>query len=115
MELGIALPQFGRYASPAAIKTIATAAERLGYDTVWVQERLLRPTHPKQPYGGITPWPEFYKTVFDPIETLTYSAALTSRIRLGTSVINAPFHSPIILAKRLATLDQLSGGRLMVG
>jgi alkanesulfonate monooxygenase SsuD/methylene tetrahydromethanopterin reductase-like flavin-dependent oxidoreductase (luciferase family) len=54
-------------------------------------------------------------TVYDPVETLTYVAALTSRITLGTSVLDALFQSPVILARRLATLDRFSGGRLIAG
>jgi alkanesulfonate monooxygenase SsuD/methylene tetrahydromethanopterin reductase-like flavin-dependent oxidoreductase (luciferase family) len=53
--------------------------------------------------------------VFDPVETLTYVAAHTRRVRLGTSVIDALFHVPVVLARRLATLDHFSGGRLDVG
>ncbi|WP_241563781.1 LLM class flavin-dependent oxidoreductase [Nonomuraea polychroma] len=52
--------------------------------------------------------------VYDPLETLAYVAAKTSTIRLGTSVVDALFHSPVVLAKRLATLDRLSGGRAMI-
>src|SRR6266568_8598201 len=107
MKLGINLPQFGRYASPEAIAQVAQEAERLGCAAVWVQERLLRPSHPRQPYGGfMDPWPESYRVVFDPIETLTYAAALTQRIRLGTSAIDALYHSPVVLGRWLATLDR---------
>jgi probable F420-dependent oxidoreductase len=59
--------------------------------------------------------PRVYSTVFDPLETLTYVAAITKRIQLGTSAILALFHPPVVLARRLATLDQLSGGRLIAG
>jgi alkanesulfonate monooxygenase SsuD/methylene tetrahydromethanopterin reductase-like flavin-dependent oxidoreductase (luciferase family) len=72
MKLGINLPQFGRYASPEDIAQVAQEAERLGCEAVWVQERLLRPSHPRQPYAGfMDPWPENYRVVFDPIGTLT--------------------------------------------
>lgn len=115
MKLGINLPQFGAYASPENIANVAQQAERLGCDAVWVQERLLRPTNPRQPYGAMMPWPEAYRVVYDPIETLTYAGAMTKRIRLGTSVLDALFHSPVVLGRRLATLDRLSGGRLIAG
>src|ERR671939_89000 len=65
--------------------------------------------------GPVMEAPEDFATVYDPIETLTYVAARTSRISLGTSVLDALFQSPVILARRLATLDRLSGGRLVVG
>jgi probable F420-dependent oxidoreductase len=116
MKLGINLPQFGSHASPQAITRVAQGAERLGCEGLWVQERLLRPVRPRQPYGGMMiPWPEAYRVVFDPIEALTYAAAVTQRIKLGTSVIDALFHTPVVLGRRLASLDQLSRGRLVVG
>ena len=116
MKIGINLPQFGANASPQAIKQVAQEAERLGCEGLWVQERLLRPTQPRQAYAGfMMPWPEAYRIVFDPIETLTYAAAATQRIKLGTSVIDALFHTPVVLGRRLASLDQFSGGRLVIG
>lgn len=115
MKIGIGLPQIGKHASPANIKTVAQEADRMGLESVWVLERLLRPTHPLQPYAGMDPWPESFRTVFDPIETLTYAAAVTQRVKLGTSVVDALYHSPVTMGKRLATLDQLSGGRLIAG
>lgn len=117
MDLGIALPQWGPHASPQAISRVAREAEQLGYASLWVQERLLRPVNPVTGYGGVPgwAWPEPYKTVYDPIETLTYVAAQTQRIKLGTSVLDAPYHPPIVMAKRLASLDQFSSGRLIVG
>ncbi|HZT06990.1 MAG TPA: TIGR03619 family F420-dependent LLM class oxidoreductase [Chloroflexota bacterium] len=117
MDIGIALPQWGRHASPEAISRVAREAERLGYASVWVQERLLRPTHPRSGYGGVpgAPWPEPYRIVYDPIETLSYVASQTTRLKLGTSVLDALFHVPVVLARRLATLDRFSGGRVVVG
>jgi probable F420-dependent oxidoreductase len=95
----------------------AQQAEALGYDSLWVTERLLYPVNPRTPYPA-TPdgsLPEVYKSVLDPVETLTFAAAHTSRIALGTSVLDIPFYNPVILARRLTTLDVLSGGRLRVG
>ena len=116
MDFGFALPQTGIHASPEAIVQAAQTAERLGYRTVWVLERLLRPLHPRGA-GGLPgrPMPESYAVAYDPIETLTYVAARTDRIRLGTSILVAPFHVPVLLAKRLATLDRFSGGRAVAG
>ena len=117
MDIGIALPQFGRHASREAIVRVAQEAERMGYTSLWVQERLLRAINPRTPYAGIPgrAWPEAYRLVYDPIETLTFAAAHTQRIKLGTSVIDALFHTPVTVARRLATLDQLSGGRVIAG
>jgi probable F420-dependent oxidoreductase len=117
LKLGLALPQIGSIASADAIHTVAKRAEELGYDSLWVLERTLAPVNPIIPYPA-TPdgkLPDEYKTVFDPIDTLTFAAAVTSRIRLGTSVIVLSNHYPLLLARRLATLDVLSGGRLICG
>ena len=59
--------------------------------------------------------PDYFKSMYDPLETLSYIAPKTERIKLGTSVINALFHVPVVLARRFATLDQLSQGRVIAG
>src|SRR3989442_6095443 len=114
VAFGIGLPDSGRHASPEAIARVATEAERLGFVSLWMQDRLLLPTSPRDQYGGGT-WPESHATVYDPIEALTYAAAKTRRIKLGTSVIDALFYVPVILARRFATLDRLSRGRGLGG
>jgi probable F420-dependent oxidoreductase len=93
--------------------TVARAAEHLDFAGLWTFERLLRPVGPngQDPYG----LPDHNASVYDPLETLTWVAAHTERIRLGTIVMDSLFQTPIVLAKRLATLDRLSGGRLSVG
>jgi probable F420-dependent oxidoreductase len=116
MELGISLPTSGRLATPAHIARIAQEAERLGYAALWTYERLLRPLADVPQMGGPPrPVPEAYRLVYEPLETLSYVAALTERIKLGTSVVDALFHPPVVLARRYATLDQLSGGRVIAG
>jgi probable F420-dependent oxidoreductase len=117
MRLGFNIPQIGPAAGPEAIIRVAKRAEELGYDSVWVTERLLYPIKPQTPYpvtadGSL---PEVFKTILDPLESLTYVAAHTSRIALGTSVLDMPYYNPVMLARRLTTLDVLSGGRLRVG
>ena len=118
MKLGVHLPLSGRGASPASISAVAVEAERIGLDSVWSWERLLRPTVPIAmggPGGPVMDAPEDFATVYDPLETLAYVAARTSRITLGTSVLDTLFQSPVVLARRLATLDRLCEGRLVVG
>ncbi len=117
MKIGIGLPNSGKLASPQAIVRVAQEAERLGYDSVWVYEHLLRPLRPVVGAigGAPTMQPELYSSTYDPLETLAYVAARTERIKLGTSVINALLHPPLILARRFATLDQLSNGRVIAG
>ena len=117
MRLGYALPQVGAIAGPDAVTQVARAAEAQGFDTVWTLDRLLWPEQPQAPYPA-TPdghLPEAYQRTMDPIETLTFVAARTETIGLGTSVLNIPFYQPVMLARRIATLDILSGGRVRLG
>lgn len=117
MKVGVSLPQLGPQASAENLIKSARRAEELGYDSVWVLERLLWPLNPKEPYPPAPDGrlPEAYQSVLDPIETLTFVAAHTNKVQLGTSVMVLPYHSPIQLARRIATLDVLSGGRALVG
>jgi probable F420-dependent oxidoreductase len=116
MEISIALPHTGKFASPKTIAYAAQEAERQGYAAVWVLERLLRPVNPHPSSERSSPtMPESYANVYDPLETLAYVAAKTERIKLGTSIIDVLFHVPAILARRFATLDRLSGGRVIAG
>ena len=104
----------GTAANADTIAKVASRAEELQYDSLWVTERLLYPTNPKTSYYG-GPLPEPYKRVFDPLGVLTFAAAHTKRVTLGTSVLDIPFYNPVLLARQLTTLDVLSGGRLRVG
>lgn len=117
MKLGIMLPTSGVHASPANITTIAQAAERIGYDSLWTYERLLRPMAKifPGPDGEMERIPEIYRVTYEPLQTLSHVAALTSRIALGTNIVNPLFHRPVTLARRYATLDQFSGGRVVAG
>ncbi|GCE30067.1 LLM class F420-dependent oxidoreductase [Dictyobacter alpinus] len=117
MKLGFGLPHGGHSVSPHNIVLIAQEAERLGFDSVWTYEHLLRPTRPIPGVLGGEPMLQshLYGTCYDPLETLTYVAAKTERVKLGTGIVNALFHPPVVLAKRFATLDQLSGGRAIAG
>jgi probable F420-dependent oxidoreductase len=118
MQIGIGLPASGNFASADAIIKIARRAEELDYAAVWTFERVLRTTA-NVPVPGregvVAPLPEVYKNVFDSLDTLAFVAAHTHKIKLGTSVVDALFQSPPQLAKRFATLDQLSNGRVIVG
>lgn len=116
MRLGFALPQIGPWAGPDMVTRVARRAEELGLDSLWVLDRLLYPVAPKAPYPvGDGSLPEVYKTSLDPLDTLTFVAGQTSRIALGTSILNLPWYNPVLLARRLTTLDVLSKGRLRVG
>jgi len=116
MRYGFALPQIGSQAGPEAVATVAKRAEELGYDSLWVLDRILWPVNPRAPYPiGDGSLPIQYKSVLDPVETLTFAAARTRRIALATGVLNIPWYNPVLLARRLTTLDVLSGGRLRAG
>jgi probable F420-dependent oxidoreductase len=117
MKLGFALPTAGAWATPENQIRVARRAEELGYHSLWVFQRLLYALAPKNEYPPAPGprWPTPFESVLDPIVTLAYVAAATTRIRLGTSVLIMPFYAPAVLAKQLATLDVLSGGRLDVG
>ena len=117
MKIGVSVPNIGPVATPEAVKIVAQKAEALGYNSLWTVERLLWPVKPKLPYPA-TPdgsLPEPYKYNLDPLDALTFAAAVTSKIRLGTSVLDIPYYNPILLARRLSTIDVLSKGRLNVG
>lgn len=117
MQFGFVLPHIGSAANTRAILQAAQRAEALGFDSLWVTDRLLWPLHPSTPYPG-TPdgrLPMAYQTVYDPLAVLIFVAARTQRVRLGTSVLVAPYRNPVIMAKMGATLDSLSGGRFIFG
>ena len=105
MQVGIHLPQFGRAANPDAITRAARAAESLGFADVWVSDHVAVPAAQDYP----SPY------LFDPLLTLTWAAAATDRVGLGTSVLVVPQHNALALANSLASLDALSSGRLTVG
>jgi len=117
MKVGMFLPQVGEYATKENILYVAREAEKEGIDSVWVLDRLLWPLNPQTPYAarpdGILPVE--FQNVFDPLTILTYVAGVTKRILLGTSIIDMLFESPVLLAKRFATLDILSDGRTIAG
>jgi probable F420-dependent oxidoreductase len=116
MRLGFALPQIGSATGPDNLVTVAQRAEDLGFDSLWVLDRILFPVNPRAPYpAGDGSLPVKYKHTLDPLETLTFAAAHTRRIALGTSVLDLPWYNPVLLARRLTTLDVPSGGRLRVG
>ena len=106
MRIGIHLPQFGRAISIGGIQRAATQAEALGFDDVWVSDHLVVPAD--QSYPG--PY------LYDPLMALAFAGAVTTRVGLGTSVLVATqYPSPLAVANSLASLDYLSGGRLIAG
>jgi len=119
MKLGI-LPTFDRRTTldPDFVTSFAQMAEEGGCDSIWAVEHVVvaERYEPLYPYSSDGRMPAGPDTVMpDPLEWLSYVAAVTSRLRLGTSVVVASEHSAAILAKRVATLDALSRGRVLLG
>lgn len=117
MRIGLALCQYGPFTRREAILEVARAAEALGFDSLWTGDRILDPAEPRDRYPGSTDgrMPERMRTFLDPLAVLTAAAAVTERLRLGTSTLNAPWYSPVLLARALTSLDVISDGRLDVG
>ena len=107
MKIGICLPNNWGVEDVQSIFRIATRAEDLGFDSVWVSEHVFNVSYVFNRIGS--------RPYYDPMTILSYVAAITKRVRLGTSVLVLPYHNPIRLAKTAATLDVMSGGRLMLG
>jgi probable F420-dependent oxidoreductase len=117
MRIGFSLPFGGALATVDNFAAVAARAELLDYHTLYTGDRLLYAIHPQNPYGG-TPdgkWPDVFRRVLDPLDVLTFVAAQTERISLGTSVLDMPYYNPLMLARRLTTIDYLSNGRLCAG
>ncbi len=117
MHFGIALPHIGPIASPEAIIKVAQKAEILGFDSVWALDRLLWPLKPTSKYPGNLrgQLPTVMQNTYEPFTVLTFVAARTQKVLIGTSVLVAAYRSPVVVAKMGATLDVLSGGRFILG
>ncbi len=119
MKFIIGVPIGGPTYSPADIGTIARRADELGFDAINGSERLIMPRHieSKYPYGpkGDIPGVGTLQNTLEILSVMAFVAGQTSQIRLMPSVIVLPYRNPILAAKILATIDQLSNGRLVVG
>jgi probable F420-dependent oxidoreductase len=105
VHFGVILPNYGSGATPEAIRRTAALAEELDFDSVWTTEHIIVGPEGVDPYGR----------VYDPLVTLGWIAGWTERVALGTSIVLVPLHNPMHLAKQVATLQELSGGRLHLG
>jgi probable F420-dependent oxidoreductase len=104
MKFGVCVPNYGETSSVEAMRTIALEAEKLGYSSVWTTDHILMP-----PQSG-TP----YERILETITSLAYLAAMTSTVQLGISSLIVAMRNPVVAAKQLATVDQLSGGRVIL-
>lgn len=113
--VGLTLPQLGPVVSTSLLRDFAQQAEGMGFDHLWVQDHFLYSLGTESDYAGsAAAQPEVYKSVWAPTEVLAAVAGWTERIKLGTSILVGGNHWPAPLAARLATVDQLAGGRLDV-
>lgn len=107
MKLGYSLPSNQGFEDVGEIVRLAVLAEELGFDGVWASEHLFHASYIAERLGDLP--------YYEPLTVLTAVSAATSRVRLGTTVLVLPWHDPPRLAKTVATLDQLSGGRVDLG
>ncbi|EIV91972.1 LLM class F420-dependent oxidoreductase [Frankia sp. QA3] len=119
MKWGIVFASTG-FPDPEDAVALAVAAEQAGFESLWAPEHVVQSRRPDAtPYRGVTNGSMDRLSrrggMPDPLIWLTYVAAVTTRIRFGTGVLILPEHQPTVLAKTAATLDHLSGGRLMLG
>ena len=105
MRYGVAIPHANHFATPDAIRAMARAIEDLGFDSIWVSDHVIVPT-------GSGYIPEFMD---EPLAVLSFLAAETRHVTIGTSVLIVPYRDPVFTAKFLSTVDYLSNGRLVVG
>jgi probable F420-dependent oxidoreductase len=104
MKFGVCIPNYGETLSVDGMCTVAVEAERLGYESIWTTDHILMP-----PQSG-TP----YEKMLESITSLAFLAAHTNRVKLGVSSLIMAMRNPVVVAKQLATIDQLSGGRLLL-
>lgn len=104
MKLGACIPNYGETCSREALLTIAKEAERSGYDSVWATDHILMSKNSGTPY----------ERIFDSLASLSYLAGKTDNVKLGVSSLVIPMRNPVIVAKQLATIDNLSNGRLIL-
>ena len=117
MRLGLRLPQRLGVDLQHDVVEAARTAEAAGYASLWTYERLLFPQTPAESYAELpnVPWPAHSRQAADPLAVLTAAAVATEQVRLGIAVLVAALHTPVQLAKALATIDQISGGRMIAG
>lgn len=106
MKFGVHLPHYGMPVTLDDLRAVAQDAEAMGYDSVWVSDHIVTPEHLQPSFGA---------TFFDAFVVLSHVSALTQRVKLGTTVLVVPYRNPLVSAKMIATLDSLSGGRVILG
>jgi probable F420-dependent oxidoreductase len=106
VRVGVVLPTYRLLASAGNIKRAAQLSESLGFDSVWVTDHVVVPAANVDTFGA---------TFFEAVTTMAYVAGITSRVQIGAAILIVPYRHPLLLAKMLASADQLSGGRVIAG
>jgi probable F420-dependent oxidoreductase len=118
MQIGCHLPVYGPAATREALTLFARRAEALGYDSLWVSDHVVIPytIRSRYPYNATGDFPLSPETDFlEPLTVMALVAGVTSKIRLGTSVLVLPHRHPVLTAKILATIDHVAPGRVILG
>ena len=106
MQFGVCLPQYGRDVSFVDVQAVSTDAEALGFHSVWASDHIITPEHMHRNIGPV---------FFDAFVVLSHVSAITTRVKLGTTVMVTPYRNPLVAAKLISSLDALSGGRVILG
>ncbi len=104
MKFGVCIPNYGENLSVDGLRTVALEAERMGYDSVWTTDHILMTAQSGTPY----------ERIFESITSLAYLAPITSTVKLGISSLIVAMRNPAVVVKQLATIDNFSGGRVML-
>ena len=105
VQFGVTIPHFGRNAQPRMVEQVAREAEAMGFESVWASDHVIVP-------AGESYIPHYF---YDPLVVMTAAAAVTQSIEIGVSVLVIPYRDPVVTAKMLATMDQMSRGRMILG
>jgi probable F420-dependent oxidoreductase len=106
MRFGVTVPNYRKLASPENLVHVARRSEELGFDSLWVTDHVVI----AEPYREV-----FGTTMYDPLSVMAFLAAHTQRVELGSAILVIPYRNPVVVAKQLATIDNLSGGRVVLG
>jgi len=106
VKIGVVLPTYRRLASADNIARAARTCESLGFDSVWVTDHIVVPSNSLESFG-----PEFYEAG----AVMSYVAGITQRVEIGAAILIVAYRHPLLLAKMISTIDQLSHGRVILG
>jgi probable F420-dependent oxidoreductase len=106
MKFGVVVPNYRKLASPENLVYMSKRCEELGFDSLWVTDHVVVPAPYREMFGN---------TVYDPLSVMAFLAAHTQRVEIGTAVLVIPYRNPVVVAKQLATIDNLSNGRVILG